>query len=135
MLCFSPASKVTAGHILSEERPPFSFLMKQIKPHSYKVNLTHHSPALPLPPFCFSEGDQAKMTVLTLQSKKLGFERQHLPKADWKLVVKPAPEPRSPESLGLLFSEPVTEASPDGNLLFILVCEPEQTGEGKLEAS
>lgn len=46
-------------------------------------------------------------------------------------MVKLAPEPRSPESLGLL-SEPVTEASPDGNLLFILVCEPEQTGEGEI---
>lgn len=73
--CFSPASKVTAVHILSEERPAFSFLMKQIKSHSYKINLTHHSPPLPSSQFCFSEVDQAKMTVLTLQSKKLGFER------------------------------------------------------------
>lgn len=39
------------------------------------------------------------MTLLNLQSKELGFERENLPKADGKLVVKPVPKPRSPESL------------------------------------
>ena len=77
----------------------FSFLMKQIKPHSCNANLTHHSPPLPSSRFCSSEVDQAKMTLLNLQSKKLGFERENWPKADWKLVVKPVPKPRSPESL------------------------------------
>ena len=109
--CFSPASKVTAVHILSEGRPAFSFffffffsfLMKQIKPHSCNANLTHHSPPLPSSRFCSSEVDQAKMTLLNLQSKKLGFERENWPKADWKLVVKPVPKPRSPESLVFSF--------------------------------
>ena len=73
--------------------------MKQIKPHSCNANLTHHSPPLPSSRFCSSEVDQAKMTLLNLQSKKLGFERENWPKADWKLVVKPVPKPRSPESL------------------------------------
>ena len=77
----------------------FSFLMKQIKPHSCNANLTHQSPPLPSSRFCSSEVDQAKMTLLNLQSKKLGFERENWPKADWKLVVKPVPKPRSPESL------------------------------------
>lgn len=97
--CFSPASKVTAVHILSAERPAFSFLMKQTKPHSCNANLTQHSPPLPSSRFCSSEVDQAKMTLLNLQSKELGFERENLPKADGKLVVKPVPKPRSPESL------------------------------------